>query len=498
MNRKSLIGVLLVLGIAIGITVRIAVRVEKIPMKMARAEANQNIIDPITRKPAKGGESLIWVYPTKDPNQDRPNIQWALDNITPEGTIVLKTSGLSGEAYFDLNREFQNYTFGNYICRSCTLKGEISSEAFADYHSYLDGKPKMTMIKNGMMLFGINWSGYCPVSAADKVVIKDLVSQGGRVFWCGAFQKCDVEINNVHIVDFAAYPDYPNLIGFYSHAKGRFAVKNCTIHEISSVPGINLGIAYVGLEKSHGAKIEITSNSIVTQGRGIGIGIFNNNDIAYNKDYDITITQNTIVSSAGIILKSEFAELGLAVIGKNKLINSIPVFIPSLRVGIQAVGLHDSVIKDNEISGNYAKGVELIYSQIRPAIDNNTIEANNIFLSSLIDRKKAYVVHDSIWFQKSSGNFYVDQSLYPHTRNNAFLNPIGKKEDNGLWLADIDQDTLQKYNPGINFNLFDVNVDPSPENPHSRSEALGPKFENMYKTWCKQNEGTWDGEKCVY
>jgi hypothetical protein len=392
------------------------------------------------------------VYPTATYPDDCNNIQWAVNNVTTEGmpVVLLKATGLSGEAYFDFGTELIPFNFRVDIQKNCILSGESDSS----------GK-LLTTIKNGVSLFGINTPSFLGnpqlPPQANKVIIKDLVSDGGSIHWCGAYWDpvSDVEINNVHIINFIGYPGYPYTISLFTHNIGSWTVKNCYVQmkdtqDVKINNTLNLAIA----SNAENSVADISGNTVITPGNGIGL----------------------VPALTGKIYSN----------------------VISAVVGIIADGPHNVLIKSNKIEANAEVGIQLNpgFEYLNPSISFNTIEANKVVSASYTD----YLLVDSIWFPNpqgfNRGELKVDLAAYPHVRNNGFLNAIG---GSNLKIVNIDLPTLARFGNYID-SSFNVIVATENDNPHARAEAQGPKIMNMYKTACGKIGGKWDpvNNKCIY
>ncbi len=155
---------------------------------------NPNITQSDGVTPASGGESEIWVYPTGslNPNPNAPgdlgdlgDVQWAIDNVAPRGTVLLKARNVSGvKTAFDFGPPPTASLTPNYLTVMKDLKiiGEpltpesrepISPGGWGGWIT--DG----TTIKGGgQMLWGKGWDSTTSPSIPASVTCRDIIFDG--------------------------------------------------------------------------------------------------------------------------------------------------------------------------------------------------------------------------------------------------------------------------------------------------------------------------------
>jgi len=313
---------------------------------------NPNVVDPRTGGPAVGGEADLWVYPAGDPTQDKPNVQWAVDNVAVGGTVRLKAQDVDGNPRsFDFGTEMVIGTFNVEIIRSCTVEGEVLRRKYQEPDDPLYGQRVMTTIQNGAAVFGVfgAWDSY-----ADRVevVVKNLISRDAAVHVIGTYGFADVEIDNVQIIDLAALADYPARIAFFAHSHGNYTLKHCTVGMKPAPFDVELeaGIAYKGFDSPPamiGADLEFVHNDIATQ---YGAGIHIEDNALADEPKDIQIGHNKVVGPAGIIAMRLH---GASVLVANR--------IHATATGIALDSVADSTVRRNRIdlAGTSAAGLQL-------------------------------------------------------------------------------------------------------------------------------------------
>jgi hypothetical protein len=474
-SRRSFVG-----GVAAGVA-GAAVGLGGVARAYQQFDGNPNILIPEPGDPEHGIYDAV-VLPIGNPNPTHPHPVFGFpcteDVYNVQMAVMIFSNVLlrSTETHFDFGNNSMYFPFNVAICGSKTVQGETNSF----------GK---TEILNGSGLFLINHYICGPQFPTPTVAIKDLVSEDATFAFCGAYTIGDVTIENVDVLDIGLLPGDSFILGFYSHHKGKWTIKDCKVQSSAQAP-FNIGIGYFGLWYRNflGTEITLKGNNINNQ--GIGIMISNNNEL--DNDYLITIgmddeqnpdDRNTINSPIGIFLEDEFTGFGEARIDSN--------IINSSDMGIYTMGLHDSLIQYNEISG-CETGIMLDFPVTRDGMDNNVITDNTV------QANDPYVIQDSFWFANPSTdnspnpslNMSIDKTLFPHTKNNQI-----RAAGSSLTLINLPKNVFMMHNET---DIVDIASITGPDNPHSIS-AVGVQFEKMYKNWCKKMDGKWDkDEGCTF
>jgi hypothetical protein len=318
---------------------------------------NDNIV-----KDDKGG---YIVYPTENPDGpdgDDENVQWAAFRVDPDHpnlapdelpTILLKATGHNGEDNFDFGEDVIYWTVRVQLQKNCILKGELAS----------DGKTPLTVIENGQALFAVNMipiDELLPIifgdpypspplpplpqplevpAQADKVIIKDLISTDSAQGFCLAYAGgvpgnifnvfySEVEINNVHVINFKLGPPGPaqGAFAFGMQNVGKTSIKNCVVVASPDVPQVyETAIACIWfLPGFPGPESEITGNIVVTHNSGIGTfftpsAIISNNIIENASTGIINSSDNSIITGNEFI---NITELGINVDGDSNIVEA--------------------------------------------------------------------------------------------------------------------------------------------------------------------------------
>ena len=336
MDNKSICRVVAVLGLSALIAFAAA-----IGGPVARAQGgNPNIVDPRAGAPAVGGEADLWVYTTGDPTQDKPNVQWAVDNVAVGGTVLLKAQDVNGSLRsFDFGTDIVIGSFNVNISRSCTVEGEVLKEKHQDPDDPLYGQPMMATIENGAAVFGI-WGAWDSYASRLEVRVRNLISRDSALHVIGIYDFADVEIDNVQIIDLAASPDYWARIALYAHSHGKLAVKNSMVRMKPApfVVALEAGIAYKGLDffpSRIGAELDFAGNDVVTQ---YGAGIFVEDNALADEPKDVSIGHNQVAGPVGI---SAARLQGVSELKKNTISATV--------IGITLDTVADSSVKRNRI-----------------------------------------------------------------------------------------------------------------------------------------------------
>ncbi|MCI0503236.1 right-handed parallel beta-helix repeat-containing protein [Candidatus Micrarchaeota archaeon] len=382
-----------------------------------------NIIDPSTGQGAIGGESEIWIYPTgndsilaeKNPiannaamTTDSRNIQWAVNNIQENGTILLKNSSTQ----FHFPKLFQ-YGFAQVIVwRSCTVSGE--TDQYNTGNRLPDGTPQfpngmpLTIIRNGGMLLDLRTllSNNPPIS----VTVKNLHFDGAqthvlRTHYNGDFVIDNCKVTNL-LLDYTSGLNIPNLVSIFSVQYtnpassfiGSFTVKNCDINQPNPAkPGtIDMGIMYNSQSPGNrAANVAILNNTINVK----GVAIIN----AYNYKTNTNVTPQTIIRNNHIIIDGANSQ--------------------STNNNAAPIGIFIADSKYNTVSGNLMEGVSrygiLVYSDA-PTINSSD---NNFFGNDLsnLTAKVAQVYLDKYsksnyfgaWDDQVTGQSYPNNAYGP-------------------------------------------------------------------------------------
>jgi parallel beta-helix repeat protein len=428
-----------------------------------------NIVKP-NGDPAAQFDPVIWIYPLHNVNpigsfatMDVRNVQWAVNNVASDGTVVLKVSP---------HPQIPGFLFtgsggpGNvYLAQSITIEGEEThaTKVLGGVMSFISVAPVHPIIKN----IWFDGAYFCPLvlqtcdgatirdNKITNVVAIDIGFGGNLAYGIAASDLLEGTADGTITIE----ENYIDLFGDTYNPTGVTSAPGIGLHDFASNP-----------------HFEILGNHIHNAPDGILLASFPNGSANIGGNHVTNREYLNIISdwASGCIYIYKhsygFGRPGPTNIYDNILHQELSSGGSNQEFHGIIMGTCDNCnVSGNSITGNGTTGMMLFYNLDQEEVFENEISGNSVVGGF----PQPYRAEDSLWARNPANKLFFQpetQQVYPHLHDNTFGPPSGGLTE--LYIVNMTEDTFLSKNSATGYSIVPVEE----LNPHAIGPAKGPKI----------------------